>query len=165
MSYQLDFAPHLGFPTPPFSLHDALPMSTDPGRQSEFAAEHGFRRIQDPFAAQRSVADQEGIGDAAAAAGLGQGCFVYAPLARAFQPWWSATDESARRELDADIDAAIAIAHRLRSRHIAVFTGTNPDRPKADQRRAMAANLRSEEHTSELQSLMRISYAVFCLTK
>src|SRR3546814_8395228 len=27
------------------------------------------------------------------------------------------------------------------------------------------ARLRSEEHTSELQSLMRISYAVFCLTK
>src|SRR3546814_5120074 len=26
-------------------------------------------------------------------------------------------------------------------------------------------HLRSEEHTSELQSLMRISYAVFCLTK
>src|SRR3546814_6265314 len=26
-------------------------------------------------------------------------------------------------------------------------------------------NDRSEEHTSELQSLMRISYAVFCLTK
>src|SRR3546814_17198630 len=28
-----------------------------------------------------------------------------------------------------------------------------------------AAAHRSEEHTSELQSLMRISYAVFCLTK
>src|SRR3546814_9105447 len=28
-----------------------------------------------------------------------------------------------------------------------------------------AATLRSEEHTSELQSLMRNSYAVFCLTK
>src|SRR3546814_9195900 len=27
------------------------------------------------------------------------------------------------------------------------------------------ANSRSEEHTSELQSLMRISYAVFCLKK
>src|SRR3546814_6485286 len=26
-------------------------------------------------------------------------------------------------------------------------------------------NVRSEEHTSELQSLMRISYAVFCLKK
>src|SRR3546814_3616528 len=28
-----------------------------------------------------------------------------------------------------------------------------------------ADDLRSEEHTSELQSLMRISYAVFCLKK
>src|SRR3546814_7078469 len=28
-----------------------------------------------------------------------------------------------------------------------------------------AHGLRSEEHTSELQSLMRISYAVFCLKK
>src|SRR3546814_4312729 len=28
-----------------------------------------------------------------------------------------------------------------------------------------AFSLRSEEHTSELQSLMRISYAVFCLKK
>src|SRR3546814_16997675 len=28
-----------------------------------------------------------------------------------------------------------------------------------------ARSRRSEEHTSELQSLMRISYAVFCLTK
>src|SRR3546814_1771921 len=29
----------------------------------------------------------------------------------------------------------------------------------------VTANSRSEEHTSELQSLMRISYAVFCLKK
>src|SRR3546814_5576612 len=31
--------------------------------------------------------------------------------------------------------------------------------------RALARAGRSEEHTSELQSLMRISYAVFCLKK
>src|SRR3546814_2604816 len=31
--------------------------------------------------------------------------------------------------------------------------------------RAMNATRRSEEHTSELQSLMRTSYAVFCLKK
>src|SRR3546814_6644751 len=30
---------------------------------------------------------------------------------------------------------------------------------------ALAVAVRSEEHTSELQSLMRISYAVFCLNK
>src|SRR3546814_2582995 len=29
----------------------------------------------------------------------------------------------------------------------------------------LTEDLRSEEHTSELQSLMRISYAVFCLKK
>src|SRR3546814_10618991 len=29
----------------------------------------------------------------------------------------------------------------------------------------LSQRLRSEEHTSELQSLMRISYAVFCLKK
>src|SRR3546814_4877652 len=29
----------------------------------------------------------------------------------------------------------------------------------------LVVDLRSEEHTSELQSLMRISYAVFCLKK
>src|SRR3546814_4045400 len=32
-------------------------------------------------------------------------------------------------------------------------------------RPGLAFQLRSEEHTSELQSLMRISYAVFCLKK
>src|SRR3546814_2924752 len=30
---------------------------------------------------------------------------------------------------------------------------------------AIADTVRSEEHTSELQSIMRISYAIFCLTK
>src|SRR3546814_3385523 len=33
------------------------------------------------------------------------------------------------------------------------------------RRRPDEARARSEEHTSELQSLMRISYAVFCLKK
>src|SRR3546814_2073452 len=44
----------------------------------------------------------------------------------------------------------------------------SPPRPtKAAWRSAgrRAAFVRSEEHTSELQSLMRISYAVFCLKK
>src|SRR3546814_4385090 len=37
--------------------------------------------------------------------------------------------------------------------------------PFAEMRRDALDCARSEEHTSELQSLMRISYAVFCLTK
>src|SRR3546814_5144690 len=53
-----------------------------------------------------------------------------------------------------------------------IFVGRNSG---VDQIRKTARNTalpdenvlsdRSEEHTSELQSLMRISYAVFCLTK
>src|SRR3546814_2279258 len=35
----------------------------------------------------------------------------------------------------------------------------------ARRRRNTASSARSEEHTSELQSLMRIPYAVFCLKK
>src|SRR3546814_6516591 len=34
-----------------------------------------------------------------------------------------------------------------------------------EQKRRAGSIVRSEEHTSELQSLMRISYAVFCLKK
>src|SRR3546814_4870959 len=40
------------------------------------------------------------------------------------------------------------------------------DNRKAEQEQALRnLSKRSEEHTSELQSLMRISYAVFCLKK
>src|SRR3546814_3135816 len=39
-----------------------------------------------------------------------------------------------------------------------------PDTPAAELRPTLD-RLRSEEHTSELQPLMRISYAVFCLKK
>src|SRR3546814_4674417 len=38
-------------------------------------------------------------------------------------------------------------------------------RAELGQHRAVDIGDRSEEHTSELQSLMRISYAVFCLKK
>src|SRR3546814_6765142 len=38
-------------------------------------------------------------------------------------------------------------------------------RPGLQLRRFAQTGARSEEHTSELQSLMRISYAVFCLNK
>src|SRR3546814_18009454 len=37
--------------------------------------------------------------------------------------------------------------------------------PMAYSPQARLVYIRSEEHTSELQSLMRISYAVFCLKK
>src|SRR3546814_5043860 len=59
------------------------------------------------------------------------------------------------------------------AKHSARYRG-DPEKPKLcdgpitnEQRDAGAPRRihRSEEHTSELQSLMRISYAVFCLKK
>src|SRR3546814_3726003 len=43
--------------------------------------------------------------------------------------------------------------------------GVDRDQVVGRKRRRMREEQRSEEHTSELQSLMRISYAVFCLKK
>src|SRR3546814_1087945 len=54
----------------------------------------------------------------------------------------------------------IGKATRLRDRVRSYFGSARSLEPKV---RALAE--RSEEHTSELQSLMRISYAVFCLKK
>src|SRR3546814_6508633 len=64
---------------------------------------------------------------------------------------------AAQREAEREETAhAVAEQHRRRG-----FL-----RPQSIQRALKAAgDVRSEEHTSELQSLMRISYAVFCLTK
>src|SRR3546814_4153553 len=43
--------------------------------------------------------------------------------------------------------------------------GDHVGRHALGERRPAEDRVRSEEHTSELQSLMRISYAVFCLKK
>src|SRR3546814_6531000 len=45
-----------------------------------------------------------------------------------------------------------------------IYTGFERDENRKNQHHNQAGE-RSEEHTSELQSLMRISYAVFCLKK
>src|SRR3546814_1609092 len=65
-----------------------------------------------------------------------------------------------------------AAAHRLQHDKIARFDAPVPYREVERQRhrcrrciRVLVNRLRSEEHTSELQSLMRTSYAVFYFNK
>src|SRR3546814_3069169 len=57
---------------------------------------------------------------------------------------------------------AIALSHQARIIGGQV-RGSQRRQVRLSHLRALAQNFRSEEHTSELQSLMRISYAVFCL--
>src|SRR3546814_6582037 len=63
--------------------------------------------------------------------------------------------------------ATSAATPDLRSRpRAAVASDVEAMGPRSSMsRRVSAVSSRSEEHTSELQSLMRISYAVFCLKK
>src|SRR3546814_5477534 len=69
--------------------------------------------------------------------------------------------------LEADITLAEARARFSGRDPVAVQMADPPfERPLGDRIGADSELVRrSEEHTSELQSLMRISYAVFCLKK
>src|SRR3546814_9433615 len=66
-------------------------------------------------------------------------------------------------------DAVAVDRHRARRRQLAALPPNEAEQRRAGlaaaQRDDERAHVRSEEHTSELQSLMRISYAVFCLNK
>src|SRR3546814_10091563 len=62
--------------------------------------------------------------------------------------------------------AAIRAGHAFHTIFIDASGNSELLRVTLDRRSLIARFiLRSEEHTSELQSLMRISYAVFCLKK
>src|SRR3546814_9694492 len=76
------------------------------------------------------------------------------------------TLSAAIRKLEEDLGVPlVARGHR--------FTGLTPEGEKLlawsrqilTDYQSLINDLRSEEHTSEIQSLMRNSYAVFCLTK
>src|SRR3546814_3798429 len=76
--------------------------------------------------------------------------------------------------LDDDLDALL---HHLAGQRVAhvVVEAAQDLRAAVDQRHLAAeaveaagdldGDVRSEEHTSELQSIMRISYSVFCMKK
>src|SRR3546814_7147734 len=56
-------------------------------------------------------------------------------------------------------------SHRSSTKKAAPPGAVNPGAPGRAAGKPGEPRSRSEEHTSELQSLMRISYAVFCLKK
>src|SRR3546814_9092414 len=81
---------------------------------------------------------------------LGEGDMVEPDLGR--------IDDGAKTDDQPAVDEAF---HALLARR---FRQADLQRQLGEGDAAVAAQ-RSEEHTSELQSLMRLSYAVFCMTK
>src|SRR3546814_8128582 len=77
--------------------------------------------------------------------------------------------------LETRVRAGARIVHRLaqrfdrerfrRQRETRHAGGAQPPLTGGTNTISLPSTSRSEEHTSELQSLMRISYAVFCLKK
>src|SRR3546814_1588101 len=93
-----------------------------------------------------------------------KGCFAGAPLAAALL----ALPAQAKAIDQSDIGFTVAHTAQVTAAPEAVWTMLRtPDKWWSAEHSwsGDAANFRSEEHTSELQSLMRISYAVFCLKK
>src|SRR3546814_5528881 len=86
--------------------------------------------------------------------------FPYTTLFRSDDAHLSRRDWNRTIRRSAGIAADPAVAARLAEQAEEVAAAA------ADLEGRLAAQpVRSEEHTSELQSLMRISYAVFCLKK
>src|SRR3546814_1716370 len=81
--------------------------------------------------------------------------FPYTPLSRSRRHRQRHVGQQAKRR---KIRAPQLVERLIDGRQHFMAVGKRP---------AMSRDMlqRSEEHTSELQSLMRISYAVFCLTK
>src|SRR3546814_1128466 len=67
------------------------------------------------------------------------------------------TDRKRLREIANELDVPRGMGLIVRT--------AGAERTRPEIKRDYEFLLRSEEHTSELQSLMRISYAVFCLQK
>src|SRR3546814_2828086 len=87
--------------------------------------------------------------------------FPYTTLFRSVQHFPDATPPHAMR---ARAQPGLLPA-RLRYQRKPSAIGPRLAAENPHHRTMVPASTRSEEHTSELQSLMRISYAVFCLKK
>src|SRR3546814_5723018 len=93
---------------------------------------------------------------------------VNAVLRRGADNPWVGPDDATRLSYpDWVVDALTTdLGHADALAALEVMNTTPPVTERADgYTQDLASQWRSEEHTSELQSLMRISYAVFCLKK
>src|SRR3546814_8781625 len=99
--------------------------------------------------------------EAVRTATFGAAAMIYAArsLGLGSTPMIGFDDEAVRREFGLAEDEVPVMLLSVGPERL----GNWPQKPRLPV--ADVLELRSEEHTSELQSLMRISYAVFCLQK
>src|SRR3546814_4427710 len=93
--------------------------------------------------------------------------FPYTTLFRALRHEGGAAEKGERDQNEARERDELELEDRHEDLHREDEEGEDDDHPgdEQDQYLHEVREERSEEHTSELQSLMRISYAVFCWKK
>src|SRR3546814_7421276 len=83
-----------------------------------------------------------------------------------FEAWFASSDSFADQQARGLIACPVCGDAEVRKAVMAPRVGAKSNQQVAPPVPAKpASEIRSEEHTSELQSLMRTSYAVFCLKK
>src|SRR3546814_9648809 len=114
-------------------------LVAEDGSMSNFdLSDYIVSNIQDP------ISRTQGVGD-----------FMVFGSANAMRIWLDPAKLNSYQLTPSDVIAAV------RAQNVQVSAGQLGGLPTRDNVQLTAT--RSEEHTSELQSLMRISYAVFCL--
>src|SRR3546814_2547885 len=88
--------------------------------------------------------------------------FPYTTLFRSPEARYRSRGRQGHRRPQGALEARFGLERDRPGRH---HLGQWRHRRRREDRRGDGEGRRSEEHTSELQSLMRISYAVFCLKK
>lgn len=142
MTWNLRYAPHLGY-RPPFQpLFASTVGSDDPVDHVRFAADNGFAGVLYAAARSHSAEEQERVGRAIAHHHLQAGCILYTTFDQLRNPSWGREDAEARSWIAAELGEAIAAAQRVGATRLAILGGADPQRPLALQHAAMAANLR-----------------------
>src|SRR3546814_6293780 len=87
------------------------------------------------------------------------GCAAHSPVSQ------QAQQPQVQNSVTAQSSSVALQEEMATDKELADFAGSKPYQLPVLADSILERGMRSEEHTSELQSLMRISYAVFCLKK
>ncbi|QOT81924.1 hypothetical protein [Cupriavidus basilensis] len=142
MTWNLRYAPHLGYRPPYQPLFTASVGSDDPFDHVSFATERQFAGVLYAAARMRSAPEQERVGNALARHRLDAGCMLYTAFDQLRNTSWATSSADARRWIENELAEAIAATKRLGTRRLAVLGGARNQVPIALQHAAFIESLR-----------------------
>ena len=148
------YASHLGYRPPELPLFRATVASEDPVAHIDYAAELCFAGVQYARAVSRPQSERRRVLRALERHGLETGSVVYAGREIANAPLWGNTDPTAREMWMKTLYFAFEIANEINSRHIILFSGTDPNVPIDVQHTAFIENLKRAAVMAETRNIV-----------